>query len=303
MLNPSNPTIAVLLTCFNRLQKTLKCLQVVFSQSLSDNLNLTVLLVDDGSTDGTADAVRQAYPKVQILTGDGNLFWNGGMHLAFGKALEEGYDYYLWLNDDTYFHDGAIRKLLDLHLELTDKGKEESILIGVSKDPISGSFSYGGYRRTSSLNPIGLTLIPPTEDIQLCDTFCGNFVLIPKQVTNKVGNIDPSYKHRWGDVDYGLRARKLGCLLWVTPGLLADCEDNPMADRWRDPTLSVRERIQNLHSIRGLGKEDWPKFTLRHGGIFWPFIWARPYLRIIRDTFTYTPKQFISRLLNRCRDE
>jgi len=277
----------------------MRCLDVVFEQAMHDDINITVILVDDGSTDGTYSKVAEKYPQVKILIGDGNLYWNRGMHLAFSKALEEGFDYYLWLNDDTHLHERAIYKLLGFHQDLLDKGKPNSIIITSTRDPESGDFTYGGYRRVNSLNPLSLSLLSPSDILEPCDTFCGNCVLIPRQVTDMVGNLDPDYLHRWGDVDYGLRALEKNCITWIVPGYLADCEGNKLADKWRDPALPMRERIRELHSLKGLGVHDWPKYVRRHGGAFWPLFWIRPYVRIAYDTLINAPKTITSRVSKR----
>ncbi len=290
MQNAVTPSVAVLLTCHNRIEKTMHCLDVVFKQASANNINLTVILVDDGCIDGTSNSVRKRYPQVQILVGDGKLFWNRGMHLAFGKAMEDSFDYYLWLNDDIHLHEGAIYKLLSFHQYLLNKGKPNSIIISSTRDPVGGEFTYGGYKRASSLFPSSLRLVSPSDRLEPCDTFCGNCVLIPRQVADKVGNLDPEYLHRWGDVDYGLRALENNCTTWIAPGYLADCEGNSLADKWRDPTLPILERVRELHSLKGLGAHDWPKFIRRHGGTFWPLFWIRPYLRILYDTLVNAPK-------------
>lgn len=62
--------IAVLLTCFNRKNKTLACLKSLFGIIP----NCHVYLVDDKSTDGTSEAIKQNFPQVKIIKGDGNLF-------------------------------------------------------------------------------------------------------------------------------------------------------------------------------------------------------------------------------------
>jgi GT2 family glycosyltransferase len=272
------------------------CLGEVFQQASQEDINVSVFLVDDGSTDGTADTVKANYPKVDVLMGSGNLYWNRGMHLAFGAALEKGFDYYLWLNDDTHLHQGAIGTLLNIHRELSATDRGNGIIIGSTRDPVSGEFTYGGYLRTrSSPCRLGLRLVPPTGKLNSCDSFCGNCVLIPQQVANKVGNINPVYMHRWGDVDYGLRALEHGIQTWVAPGFLADCATNPVADRWKNPNLPLLTRFRDLNSLKGLGKHDWPAFVRRHGGICWPIIWVRPYLRIILEALLSFPKSVISR--------
>ena len=69
--------IAVLLTCWNRKQKTLACLEALFSQVLPANVDISAYIVEDASTDGISDAVRQSYPQVKIFSCHGNLFGNG----------------------------------------------------------------------------------------------------------------------------------------------------------------------------------------------------------------------------------
>ena len=94
--------IAVLMTCHNRRVTTLKCLDAIEAQKDLGNISLQVYLVDDGCTDGTSEAIGAAHPDVTILAGDGSLYWAGGMRMAWKFAMQEDYDYYLWLNDDTH---------------------------------------------------------------------------------------------------------------------------------------------------------------------------------------------------------
>ena len=88
--------IAALLTCFNRKEKTRKCLESLFAV----RPNSDVYLVDDGSTDGTSELIAELFPNVHIIIGSGDLYWSRGMYTAWKEAIKEDYDYYLWLNDD-----------------------------------------------------------------------------------------------------------------------------------------------------------------------------------------------------------
>lgn len=278
--------IAILMTCHNRLPKTLECLLYLFNQEGLSDFRFIIYLVDDGSTDDTGVVIKEKYPDINVLFGDGNLFWNKGMHLAFGEALKVGHDYYLWLNDDTYLHPTALKVMLDTHTNLESQGKGASIVVASTQDPKSGSFTYGGYvKRGNLLNPLRLRLLPPSEVPIPCDTMCGNCVLIPESVSREIGNIDGHFQHRWGDVDYGLRACRAGCEVWIAPGYLATCKSNPKADGWRDRTLSLTQRLHALHGIKGLGKHDWYRYTKLHGGILWMTVWIRPYMHLVFDTF------------------
>src|SRR5918998_6020285 len=119
--------IAALAACHNRRRKTLSALEALFNQKLPPGVSLRVYLLDAGSTDGTPHAVQNAFPEVELLRGDGSLFWNGGMRLAFSQALTVGYDYYLWLNDDTILEGEALANLLHTHRSLAKEGSPDSI--------------------------------------------------------------------------------------------------------------------------------------------------------------------------------
>ena len=72
--------IAVLMTVYNRREKTLKCLRNLFNQRIPTDFSLDVYLTNDGCKDGTPEALRSEFPQVRIIEGDGSLFWNRGMH-------------------------------------------------------------------------------------------------------------------------------------------------------------------------------------------------------------------------------
>jgi GT2 family glycosyltransferase len=71
--------IAVLLTVFNRKEKTKTCLQALFSQELAGEACIEVFLTNDGCTDGTPEMVKTLFPQAHLVEGDGQLFWNRGM--------------------------------------------------------------------------------------------------------------------------------------------------------------------------------------------------------------------------------
>ncbi len=105
--------ISVLLTCHNRKEKTLACLRKLYEQDTSD-INVNVFLVDDGCTDGTAEAIREEFPQIHIIQGDGTLYWNRGMCLAWEESRKCGdYDAVLWLNDDTMLLPSSLKTLME----------------------------------------------------------------------------------------------------------------------------------------------------------------------------------------------
>ncbi|MCU0544509.1 MAG: glycosyltransferase family 2 protein [Oscillatoriaceae cyanobacterium Prado104] len=288
-MKPTN--IAVLMTCHNRKSKTLVTLKSLFEQILTSEIDLTVYLVDDGSTDGTAAAVRENYPQVKIFSGDGSLFWNGGMRLAFSEALKDDPDYCLWLNDDTVLYPQALNTLLETSRQLIAQGETKAIVAGSTCDPETGVFTYGGMVQSRWWHPIYLRAVEPSDRPQPCDTMNGNFVLIPKAVVRIAGNLDPAFIHYAADYDYGWRAKQQGCTVWIAPGYIGTCALNPKPTAV--PERPLTEQLEKVSKPKGLALQDvtlqpleeWKVYTQRHGGLLWPIYWLLPYRRLIWMSF------------------
>lgn len=271
--------IAILMSCYNRRQKTLASLEALFKQEIPSNVSMVVYLTDDGSTDGTVEAVMGKYPQVKLLQGDGNLFWNGGMRLAFSEALKIHYDYYLWLNDDTFLYPHTLNKLLATHQYLSEDRYSGSIIIGSTQDPNSGKITYGGLVRASQwVLPFRYKRVQPSEEVpKQCEVMDGNCVLIPYEVAKRVGNLDIAFTHAMGDHDYGLRACKFGYTLWVAPSFAGTCSENSIVGTWKDPNLSFFQKLEKVKCHKGQPFQEFAVYAKRHGGVFWFVWWLIPY--------------------------
>lgn len=252
------PIIAVLLTCHNRKEKTLQCLQALYDQQgLDVDFIMEVFLVDDASMDGTAAAIKIQFPSVKIIQGNGSLYWNRGMYLAWGTAAAtKEFDYYLLLNDDTFLVKQVINTLLQKTFTM-------AIICGTTQSAKSQKATYGGYRK--SLNE----LIIPNSEFQECDYCNGNCVLISKEVYSLVGNLDPIFHHAVGDFDYSLRAKKRGVDLYVAPGFIGTCESHDFVPKWRSTSVNLGIRLKSLYSASsGCHPNEYFIFDKRHNGLF-----------------------------------
>ena len=104
------PKVSVVIPTHNDWEYTRECLQALTQVSYP---NLELLLVDDGSTDGTAEHVAQSFPHVRVLPGDGNLWWTGSMNLGLQDALARGADYVMALNNDVLVAPEAVSALVE----------------------------------------------------------------------------------------------------------------------------------------------------------------------------------------------
>lgn len=272
--------VAVLLTVYNRKEKTLMCLKNLYAQQMPEDYAIEVFLTNDGCTDGTPDAVKEQFPFVTIINAEGSLFWNRGMYTAWKKAAEtRDYDFYMWLNDDTFLYSGAIISMM----QCSDLCNHLSIIVGTTcaigyKDKIT----YGGWN-------FKVGLLIPTNKPFVCDYFNGNIVLFPRSVYQKVGTNDPAFRHALGDFDYGLRARKLGVLSIVAPDIQGECNEHITLPVWCNPNKSLRERWEAFRSPLGQNPEESFIYENRHNGllmacfhyftnhlrVFFPRIWKK----------------------------
>lgn len=197
--------VAVLITVYNRKDVTLLGVRS-FKLSISkmpSSYRFDIYMVDDGSTDGTADAVAREFSDIKIVKGNGTLFWGGGMRTAWKVAIESSinYSYYIWYNDDSILFPDALEILLgDM--------SNNSIITGAFCDD-DGKVSYGGKDENN-------VLITPDGKLQPVYYMNGNLVLIPIDVVDNIGLIDKRLIHSGGDFEYGLRAKKNGYNVFLT---------------------------------------------------------------------------------------
>lgn len=253
-----NKEIAVLLTCHNRRDKTLTCLQALYQCALPEGHTLNIFLVDDGSCDGTGQAVKEEFPVVHIIQGNGNLFWNRGMHLAWETAAKaKSFDFYLWLNDDTIIKPFA----LQLAVEASFKTNLDSIICGATQAN-NGDCTYSSYKRIIKEKFEKLT---PNGQLQRCEVFNGNFVLISKSVFLRVGNLDPYFTHFLGDFDYGLRASNIGIHSYLLQDFIGYCEvGSPQKNK---AVMTKFERLSHLYSPLGNNPIQFFEYMKRHFGM------------------------------------
>jgi GT2 family glycosyltransferase len=267
--------VTILITCHNRVDRTLACLRSLATQSIG-GAQVDVVLVDAGSVDGTAEAVSRNFPEVTILHRGQELFWNGGMRVALAYAYERDPDYYLWLNDDVELDDGAIGRLLACDDQLQESRPAPTIVVGSTRDPTTGGHTYGGVIRTDRLRRMRYQLVPPRDYPQRVETMNGNCVLVPRAVVERIGNLAAAYTHGMGDYDYGHRAERAGCEVWIAPGTIGTCSRNPVGAR---PASFSGHRHQVVSPTGGLPPDEWRVFVRRWAGSLWPVLAVSPFVR------------------------
>ena len=208
--------VAAVVLSWNRREDTLACLRSLASAEPAPR----VIVVDNASTDGTSEAVRREFPAVELIENPENLGFAEGNDVGIRRALAQGADHVLVLNNDTEVDVGFLAPLLEEAARRPDAGglspkilfAEPSDVIwfaGAEYDARSGyNGRHRGYREADDGR---------FDAVVETGRVCGAAMLVPRDVLEKVGVFDPELFAYSEDTDWSLRAREAGYRHYVVP--------------------------------------------------------------------------------------
>ncbi len=232
-----------LATCYNRKDKTIRAIEALTKGN--PEISFDFLILDDGSTDGTAEALEQ-YENITVLHGSGSCYYTGGMRrvIEAAKKTDKTYDYCLMFNDDVDFYDHCIEYLAS---KPSDK-----VWVGPTCDE-HGKLVYSGIVRKSKLIPKYTHLLAESEAGVECETLNGNCVLIPWNIFMDVDNMPAVYRHSFGDYDYGFSITRKGYQIMAPDQFIGMCKDDTKRENsWKDTSLPLKKRLALKESVKGL---------------------------------------------------
>lgn len=243
--------VNVLIPVHNRIDVTVECLSCLEKQTYKD---IRIVVVDDGSTDGTYERIKQRYPDIEILRGDGNLWWTGAMHLGVEhilKSAQEG-DFVLSLNNDTFFDPDFIESLVNVSIghkraivgsmEKNYYNKEEILYRGEWLD-------WKSLRFDVKRGPIEDKNADCNEHVNVLP---GRGMLIPIEVFKKIGNFNKDkFPHYIADYDFALRAFNAGVKLVLSfKSVIYSRPDLTGISIKENRPLTLKEAYTDLFSIK-----------------------------------------------------
>jgi N-acetylglucosaminyl-diphospho-decaprenol L-rhamnosyltransferase len=214
--------IYVLIPIFNRLELTKKCIESLKKQTIHHELEIVV--VDDGSTDGTTEWLSLKHPDIKILKGSGGLFWGGAVHYGIEYLLKIGDagDFILLVNNDVVVNVDSVERLRDYVAQ-----NNRSLIAGaltvdcLDKERIikSGTVVKNWLLNITSHPYAGERLSDSQErKVIEVDFLTGRSLLLPIEVFWVAGNYDSySFLHYGCDDEFAMRVKRFGIKTVILP--------------------------------------------------------------------------------------
>jgi GT2 family glycosyltransferase len=218
--------VEVVIPVHNRRETTLQALRSI-SKLNGSGLEIHVIIVDDGSTDGTSEAIMNFFPAVEVIPGDGSLHYAGGTNRGIDAALKHNPEFIVTCNDDSIFHEELLQRLI-FTARTHPKSIVGAMLLLWDQPTVSFQTDFkwntwkGGWQQ-----PDGKSIFDFPQEAFEVEGLAGNCVLIPVQAVLECGMMAESkFPHGWGDIQYFVRMRKAGWRLLLEPRAFAWCEPN-----------------------------------------------------------------------------
>ena len=214
------PSVAIIIVNYNGTEDTIECIK---SLKKIDYTNYKIFVIENGSSQTpTNDQVAYFKDQTIYIESKENLGFSGGNNIGIRKAMDDGFDYVLLLNNDTTVKPNFLNVLTDAAQKKADAGiiggkiafynKQDRLWYGGGH--LNEKYGGGSHERWNELNPID------TGEIREVSFITGCLMLIPTKVLKKVGLLSEEYFLYAEDTDFCYKVIKAGYKLWFCENTL-----------------------------------------------------------------------------------
>jgi hypothetical protein len=208
--------VSVVLLNWNGAHYTCPCIQSLKQSSYSQ---IEVVVVDNGSTDGSPDQIAAQFPDVALIRNPTNLGFAQGNNIGIDYSLGSGADYVLILNNDTLVDREMVSELVAAAVRQDDSVAVCPKIFWYHQPNrfwFAGSRAlvWGGIFHHVGTNEVDSTQYESESEIGFATGCC---ILVPRKILESVGKFDPAFFIYCEDVDWSLRGRRAGFRMLYAP--------------------------------------------------------------------------------------
>jgi GT2 family glycosyltransferase len=204
-----SPLVGIVILNRNQSEYTINCIGSVFN---SDYKNYIVYVVDNGSDDGSPEEIKQVHPEINLIRNKTNTGFSAGNNKGIRKALEDGAEYILLLNNDTEIRADMISELTGTLLADGNIGITGAANLYL--DDREKIWMTGGYVNRWLAKPYCPDNLKEYAEVKVntagCDYVPGSCLMMRKELIEKAGLLPEEYFVYYEDVDYCLKAGQAG---------------------------------------------------------------------------------------------
>ena len=205
----SQPPVSVIVLNYNGTQWIDRCLQ---SLAETRYQNFNVILIDNASTDGSAETARNNFPEVELILNSDNVGFSEGNNIGIKKALAEGAKYVVLLNPDTIVTPEWLRELIEAGETCAEAGILGPVQLVYDKDELNSWTINALAKYLDELSdPEQARLQIPVEWVE------GACFAVKREVFDVIGFLDPLYTAFYEEIDFCRRAACCGFQTVIVP--------------------------------------------------------------------------------------
>lgn len=242
--------VYVLIPVFNRIELTKRILQ---SLQVQTGVNLKIIVIDDGSTDGTGEVLKN-FQNIEVLKGNGDLWWAGAINLGLRhiqKSVSKD-DFFLFINNDVEVDEDFVSSLISVSNALGG-----AAVGSVIKDKASGEITSIGavgdlkkFEIYDLLNDLKKKGVKVFEDFYPVRFLSGRGVLYPASclIKGRISMRPFLLPHYHADYEFSEQVKRLGIPLIVSTKSNLYSTDGYGNERRFDSIVTKYFSKQSIHN-------------------------------------------------------